>query len=113
MKKIFALMAVCMMLVAPAHAWTYNGLGSLNPFTNFGRGFGGDGCGCETPKLTKCEKLHGVKIRYGESTGYAAPVVIQGQGCAEPMPIIYDTCPNCSRTIQYMDNPCPTCRRAF
>ena len=113
MKKILSLAAVCMMLAMPAHAWTYDGLGSLNPFTNFGRGFGGDGCGCERPKLTKCEKLHGVKIIKGEPCGYAAPVVIQKSTCDEPMPIIYDNCPNCAKTIQYMDNSCPNCHRAF
>jgi hypothetical protein len=116
MKKILSFLAVSAFLLIPAQgafAWTYDGLGSLNPFTNFGRGFGND-CGCERPRLTKCEKLHGYKIHQGTSTGYAAPVVVPviQTGCQEPMPVIYDNCPNCAKTI-YMDNPCPTCRRAF
>lgn len=105
MKKILSLLAVCMMLTMPAHAWTYDGLGSLNPFTNFGRGFGGD-CGCQKPKLTKCEKLHGVKIIKGRSTGYAAPIRNVPNCNMEPMPVIIDTCPNCP-IIQ------PKCQRAF
>ena len=113
MKKILSLLAVGMMLAMPAHAWTYDGLGSLNPFTNFGRGFGGYGCGCEKPKLTKCEKLHGVKIRKGTPCGCAAPIevmpVVEGNNCAiEPMPIIYENCPNCLQV-----QPCSKCRRAF
>ncbi len=98
MKKILPFFTLLAFLAVPqgAFAWSYDGLGSLNPFTNFGRGFGND-CGCKVerchrPKLTKCEKLHGVKIIRGKNTGCAAPV--------EPI---------------YMDtyNSCPGCRRAF
>ncbi len=103
MKKILPLFALMAFLTLPqgAFAWTYDGLGSLNPFTNFGRGFGGDDCGCKVercqrPKLTKCEKLHGVKIIRGTNTGCAAPVE----------PIYMDT------YVPYT-NECSECHRAF
>ena len=74
MKKLFASMSLLAFLTIPAQsafAWTYDGLGSLNPFTNFGRN---NNCGCEKPKLTKCQKLHGMKINRGQECGCAAPV---------------------------------------
>lgn len=114
MKKILALFAVLMMFSVPANAWTYDGIGSLNPFTNFGRGFG---CGCERPRLTKCEKLHGVKIiKQNQPTGCAAPIVetmpvVQGTSCdMEALPVIIDTCPNCKIQTPYYGSKC---RRAF
>lgn len=100
MKKILSLFSLFAFLAIPqgAFAWTYDGLGSLNPFTNFGRGFGGNSeCGCKVercnrPKLTKCERLHGVKIRYGEPCGCAAPVIV-------PMEQINEPCNNCTRAF--------------
>ena len=79
MKKLLSTLGLFAILAIPtqAFAWTYNGLSSLNPFTNFGRN---NICGCEKvdkchkPKLTKCEKLHGVKIQRGTACGCAAPV---------------------------------------
>ena len=122
MKKILSLFAVVtfLSLGQGAFAWTYDGLGSLNPFTNFGRGFGND-CGCEQPRLTKCEKLHGVKIDYnGSACGYAAPVLIQEP---EVMPIIIDqpvlkqSMPVIiempSYTREFQKDPCTNCHRAF
>ncbi|MBD5401390.1 hypothetical protein HDR58_01120 [bacterium] len=93
MKKLFTSFALLAFLVIPAQgafAWTYDGLGSLNPFTGFGMR---DKCGCKVErcqkqKLTKCEKLHGVKIKRGEPCGCAAPVVIE-----QP------TCNNCQRVF--------------
>jgi len=91
MKKFLSVLALFGFLTIPAQgafAWTYDGLGSLNPFTGFGMR---NKCGCEKvekckkPKLTKCEKLHGVKIQRGEPCGCAAPI----------------------------QSPCPNCRRAF
>ncbi len=107
MKKILSLLSLFTFLAIPqgAFAWTYDGLGSLNPFTNFGRGFGGNAeCGCKVercnrPKLSKCEKLHGVRIYQGnyqgEPCGCAAPVI---------MPTIIE---------QPMIEPCTNCTRAF
>ncbi|MBP3821598.1 hypothetical protein J6G99_08155 [bacterium] len=102
MKKLLSFLTLFTFLAIPqgAFAWTYDGLGSLNPFTNFGRGFGGNSeCGCKVercvkPKLTKCEKLHGYKIRTGQPCGCAAPVIIP----AEP---IMETphCTNCTRAF--------------
>ncbi len=91
MKKILSLMALFTFLAIPqgAFAWTYDGLGSLNPFTNFGRGFGNSECGCQVercqrPKLSKCEKLHGYKIQRDEPCGYAAPIIVPMQNeCSE------------------------------
>ena len=104
MKKYLSLFALLTFLALPqgAFAWTYDGLGSLNPFTNFGRGFGGSECGCTRPKLTKCEKLHGVKIiNRGQTYQY------QGKPCgyAAPMPVIIEQQPVMS--------PCTNCHRAF
>lgn len=95
MKKLFTTLSLFAFLAIPAQgafAWTYDGLGSLNPFTNFGRN---TACGCQKPKLTKCEKLHGVKIKRekGEPCGCAAPV--------EYVKIVP------------MQNTCSDCQRAF
>ena len=81
MKKLLTTLGLFAFLAIPtqAFAWTYNGLGSLNPFTNFGRN-DNVACGCQKvekckkPRLTKCEKLHGVKIKRGCVTGCAAPI---------------------------------------
>lgn len=97
MKKLFATLGLFAFLVIPAQgafAWTYNGLSSLNPFTNFGRN---NNCGCEKvekcqkPKLTKCQKLHGVKIQRGNVCGCAAPVEVYYNDY--PM----QKCTNCER----------------
>ena len=71
MKKFLSVLALFGFLTIPAQgafAWTYDGLGSLNPFTGFGmRSRNGYCCEkvekCKKPKLTKCEKLHGVKLK--------------------------------------------------
>jgi len=93
MKNLFTTLSLLAFLTIPmqgAFAWTYDGLGSLNPFTNFGRN---TSCGCQKPKLTKCEKLHGVKIKRGQATGCAAPV--------EYIKVVP------------MENNCTNCQRAF
>lgn len=93
MKNFLATMSLFALLTIPAQgafAWTYDGLGSLNPFTNFGRN---TACGCQKPKLTKCEKLHGVKIKRGTPCGCAAPV--------EYIKVVP------------MENNCTGCQRAF
>jgi hypothetical protein len=78
MKKIFTTLAMCSFLLITtqgAFAWTYEGMNSLNPFTGFKQ------CNkcvkvekCQKQKLTKCEKLRGVKIVKGKNTGCAAPI---------------------------------------
>ena len=95
MKKLFTTLSLLAFLVIPAQgvfAWTYDGLGSLNPFTGF-RNCNPCKCKverCKKPKLTKCEKLHGYKIIRGSECGCAAPVIIE-----EEM------------------NQCTDCKRAF
>lgn len=94
MKKLFTSFAVLTLMTISAQgafAWTYEGLNSLNPFTGFRQ------CNkcekvekCKRPKLTKCEKLHGVKIRRGEPCGCAAPV---------PVIIEQPNCMNCQRAF--------------
>lgn len=116
MKKILSSLVVFSFLTLGqgAFAWTYDGLGSLNPFTNFGRGFGNSNCGCQVdrcnrPKLTKCEKLHGVKIKYeGQPCGCAAPVIM-------PTIIEVPSAPVLLPTVieQPMIAPCTNCTRAF
>jgi hypothetical protein len=100
MKRLFATLGLLAFLAIPAQsafAWEYDGLGSLNPFTNFGRGFGNSSCGCRDmarPKLTKCEKLHGYKIIKDEAPcGYAAPIIYE--------------------TIVVPENHCNECLKAF
>ena len=99
MKKVLTSLALLSFLTIPAQgafAWTYQGLQSLNPFTGFGLLSSSDtyytynygDCKCKKRKLTKCEKLHGVKIRQGQPCGCAAPIMI------EPV-----TCPNCKRAF--------------
>ena len=102
MKKILSIAALFTFLAIPqgAFAWSYDGLGSLNPFTNFGRGFGGNDCGCKVercqrPKLSKCEKLHGVKIIRGTPCGCAAPV----QPIYMDEPVYREPCTNCHRAF--------------
>jgi len=97
MKNLFATLSLFALLLIPAQgafAWTYDGLGSLNPFTLFGTRTAK--CGCEKPKLTKCEKLHGVKIKkvQGEPCGCAAPV----QEYVKIVPM-ENTCTNCQRAF--------------
>lgn len=92
MKKLLTALGVLAVLAIPTQsfAWTYEGLNSLNPFTGFrqcNKCEKVDKCACKKQKLTKCEKLNGVKVQRGTVCGCAAP-------------------------IQY-ENPCPTCRRAF
>lgn len=102
MKKFLSLFTLLAFFAIPqgAFAWTYDGLGSLNPFTNFGRGFGNSECGCNRPKLTKCEKLHGVKIINKYQTYEGQPC-----GCAAPvMPVIIE---------EPIMTPCTECHRAF
>ncbi len=109
MKKILSLFAVMTILSIGqgAFAWTFDGLGSLNPFTNFGRGFGNSDCGCEKPKLSKCDR---VRMNYGKPTGYAAPVIIQQRYIPQQsMPVLYEM--PYSRQIHM--NPCTNCHRAF
>ena len=81
MKKLFTTLGLFAFLSIPtqAFAWSYNGLGSLDPLTNFGRN-NNIACGCQKvekckkPKLTKCEKLHGVKVKRGTVCGCAASI---------------------------------------
>lgn len=99
MKKLLTTLGLFAFLTVPtsAFAWTYDGVGSLNPFTNFGRN---NQCGCQKvekckkPKLTKCEKLHGVKIKRGTVCG-----------CAAPIKVYYKEYPNRQN--------CNECQRAF
>ena len=109
MKKILSLFAVLafMSMGQSAFAWTFDGLGSLNPFTNFGRGFRDKDCGCVKQKVSKCDRI---QMRYGAPTGYAAPVIIHRQ-YAHPMPVIIDETPNYSKNLYIM--PCNGCRKAF
>lgn len=88
MKNLITTCTLLAFLTIPAQgafAWTYDGIGSLNPFTLFGTR-NKDQCGCvkvekcKKQRLTKCEKLNGVKIK-GEPCGCAAPVVIEQPQC--------------------------------
>ena len=97
MKNLLASVALFAFLTIPAQgafAWTYDGIGSLNPFTLFGTRTAK--CGCEKPKLTKCEKLHGVKIKKerGTACGCAAPVEY-----VKIVPMQGNTCTNCQRAF--------------
>ena len=90
----FTLLAFLSIPVQGAFAWTYEGLNSLNPFTGFRvcntcqKVVKMDDCSCKCKKrkLTKCEKLHGIK-RNDLPCGCAAPIQI------EPM------CPSCHRAF--------------
>lgn len=78
MKNLVATFTLLAFLAIPAQsvfAWSYEGPNSLNPFTGFRQ------CNkcvkiekCKKQKLTKCEKLHGMKIQKGEPCGCAAPI---------------------------------------
>lgn len=93
MKNLFATLTLLAFLAIPAQsafAWTYEGPNSLNPFTGFQQ------CNkcvkvkkvkCKKPKLTKCEKLNGVKLREGQPCGCAAPIQMIPQ------------CVNCERAF--------------
>lgn len=80
MKNLLAVFTLFAFLTIPAQgafAWSYQGLNSLNPFTGFRQCNSCvkvEKCKCEKRKLTKCEKLHGVKIKKGEPCGCAAPI---------------------------------------
>lgn len=84
MKNLLAMFTLFAFLTIPAQAafaWSYEGPNSLNPFTGFRQ------CNkcvkvqkCKKQKLTKCEKLRGVKIKKGEPCGCAAPIENE-QGC--------------------------------
>ena len=91
--SVFALFAFLALPMQGAFAWTYDGLNSLNPFTGFGRyssyenvAMGNCNCKCKQRKLTKCEKLHGIK-RVDMPCGCAVPIQI------EPI------CPSCTRAF--------------
>ena len=97
MKKLLTTLGLFAFLAIPtqAFAWQYEGVNSLNPFTGFRQ------CNkcqkvekCKKPKLTKCEKLLGVKIRKGTVCG-----------CAAPIDYYYKVYPN--------RNNCVGCRRVF
>ncbi len=102
MKHLFATLGLFALLAIPAQgafAWTYNGLGSLNPFTNFGRN-GDPDCGCQKVERcqkaepTCCERTHRYVIQHGQPCGCAAPVKVYN----------YD----------YVPTPkCSSCQRAF
>ncbi len=100
MKKLLTTLGLMAFMAIPAQsafAWEYDGLGSLNPFTNFGRN---TNCGCQKvyrckkPKLSKCEKLHGYKI------------IKEGVPCGCAAPIIYET-------IEVPTPRCNNCMKAF
>ena len=129
MKKFLSFITLLAFLAIPngAFAWTYDGLGSLNPFTNFGRGFGGNDCACQkvqTPccnQQPKCGKKH---LTYGCPAGYAVPVYAPCE-CAEngAIPLIYDdqnaydsiimqnNCNRCNNN--YVQPRCNNCQRKY
>lgn len=110
MKKFISLFALLSMFVFSqgAFAWTYDGLNSINPFTNFGRGFG-RGCGCEKPKADKCNRGK-IRMTYGYPTGFAAPVILRYE-CTEAIPVVYGLpCP-CNKIIQR--HTCTNCHRKY
>ncbi len=98
MKKLYATLGLLAFLSIPtqAFAWTYNGLSSLNPFTNFGRNGDPDCCSqkidncCETPKTTCCPNSQRY-IHKGQPCGCAAPVKVYTY--EQPMP----ECSSCKR----------------
>ncbi len=78
---VFTLFAFLTIPVQGAFAWSYEGPNSLNPFTGFRQCNKcvkvekvKCKCKCKKPKLTKCEKLNGVKIKNGQVCGCAAPI---------------------------------------
>lgn len=93
MKKFLSMMSILGVLVIPAQgafAWSYEGPNSLNPFTGFQQ------CNtcvkikkvrCKKPKLTKCQKLNGVKLNS------------EGMPCGCAAPIQQPQCVNCQRAF--------------
>ena len=86
MKNLFVTLGVLGVLALStqgAFAWTYTGLGSLNPFTNFGRG--DTDCGCK--KVERC-----ANVIEQQPCGCAAPIEVYNYD-ATPMP----KCTSCQR----------------
>lgn len=117
----FTLLAL-LIFTQGAFAWTYDGLGSLNPFTNFGRGYGNSNCGCQQVQNQCCEnqqndcyykngKRH---LTFGRPAGYAVPVYVpcDCNDCGA-VPIIYDeNCP-CNIPLQPLDNCNNPCSKKY
>lgn len=103
MKNLFTTLGVLAILAIPVQsfAWTYDGLGSLNPLTAFGTRTNNT-CGCKKPKLTKCEKLHGVKIKK-----------VQGTPCGCAAPIEKEYVKIVPQNYNHNTQPCTDCQRAF
>lgn len=88
MKKFLTMMSLFGILTIPmqgAFAWSYEGPNSLNPFTGFQQCNTcvkvekvKCKCKCKKPKLTKCQKLNGIK---GQPCGCAAPIQPQCDTC--------------------------------
>ncbi len=88
MKKFLTMMSIFGVLTIPmqgAFAWSYEGPNSLNPFTGFQQCNKcvkvekvKCKCKCKKPKLTKCQKLNGIK---GQPCGCAAPIQPQCETC--------------------------------
>lgn len=118
MKKSLSFVALLSMLALGqgAFAWTYDGIGSLNPFTNFGRGFGGNDCACQKvqnpcceQQKTTCGKRH---LTFGQPAGYAVPIYVPTECGQNAVPIIYDEqCP-CNIPLMPRDN-CNNCQRRY
>ena len=110
MKKTISLLALLSMFAFAqgAFAWTYDGLGSLNPFTNFGRGLR-QGCSCEKVKINHCDRGK-TRMTFDYPTGFAAPVILRYE-CTEAIPVIYGMpCP-CQKQIPH--NACDKCHRKY
>lgn len=106
MKKLFTTLALLSFFAVPfqaasAQMWSYEGPNSLNPFTGFRqcnkcmkvvKTCNVNPCKCKVKckrqKLTKCEKLHGIKYVRGKECGCAAPIIM-------PQP----QCNNCQRAF--------------
>ena len=100
MKKTIASLALFGLFLMPAQgafAWSFDGLGSLNPFTNFGRG--DTDCGCK--KVERCAKVKTSNC----NTHYYKVIKQQPCGCAAPIEVYnYDTTPM---------PKCTSCQRKF
>ena len=100
MKKLFstfALLGFLALSTQGAFAWTYTGLGSLNPFTNFGRG--DTDCGCK--KVERCANVKTSNC----NTHYYKVIKQEPCGCAAPIEVYnYDTTPI---------PKCTSCQRKF
>lgn len=106
MKKFLTMLSMFAIFAIPAQsafAWSYEGPNSLNPFTGFRQCNKcvkvkkcKCKCKCKKPKLTKCEKLHGVKIKkvQGEPCGCAAPI----QEYIKIVPM-QNTCNDCQKVF--------------